>query len=174
MNRSRRRMMLGAALLPLAGCGFQPIYMPTASGKPGPAARELAAINVPPIPERSGQVLRQALQERFGDDSGATPLLYDLTVTLLVAAEPIAIRPDSLPTRVRLIGRVSYYLDTRDAKRVRLTSGTARALDNYNYLDEQFFAADMENDAVMGRIAQALADQVTQQLAIYFRKRANA
>ena len=53
--------------------------MPTASGKAGVAQRELAAVYVAIIPERPGQVLRQALQERFGDDSG-TPAAYDLAV----------------------------------------------------------------------------------------------
>ena len=57
-------------LPPVAGCGFQPVYMPTASGKAGVAQRELASVYVPIIPERPGQLLRQALQERFGNDSG--------------------------------------------------------------------------------------------------------
>ena len=57
----------------LGGCGFQPVYMPTASGKAGVAQRELAAVYVPVIPDRPGQLLRQALQERFGNDSGTPP-----------------------------------------------------------------------------------------------------
>ena len=65
----RRLLALGGAGL-LAGCGFQPVYMPTATGKSGPAERDLAAIHVNLIPDRPGQELRQALQARLGSDSG--------------------------------------------------------------------------------------------------------
>jgi len=61
----RRQVLAMLAGAPLSGCGFQPVYMPTASGKAGVAQRELAAIHVALIPDRPGQVLRQALQSRF-------------------------------------------------------------------------------------------------------------
>ena len=41
-----------------------------------------------------------------------------------------------------------------------------------NNLDSQIFAADLENEAIQKRLAEALADQITLQLAAYFRKRA--
>ena len=47
-------------------------HMPTASGQPGPAQRELAAINVNLIPDRPGMLLRQALQDRFEGAGSAT------------------------------------------------------------------------------------------------------
>ena len=62
---NRRRLLVLAAGASLSGCGFQPVYMPTASGKAGVAQRELAAIQVDLIPDRPGQVLRQALQDRL-------------------------------------------------------------------------------------------------------------
>ena len=173
MSLSRRHLLRLSALLPLAGCGFHPVYMPTASGNPGPAARELAAVEVVRIPERQGQILRQALQERFADDGGTTPLQYDLIVTFYVLGDTIAVRNDNLPTRARLIGHATYTLMSKGAAPVRITGGTARASDNYNYIDEQFFAADLDNDAVVKRIAMSVADQITNQLAIFFRKRAN-
>ena len=40
--------------------------------------------------------------------------------------------------------------------------------------DSQYFAADMENSAVQKRIAEAVADQVAMQLAVWFRKRSSA
>jgi hypothetical protein len=45
-------------------------------------------------------------------------------------------------------------------------------VDAYNIFDTQYFAADLENDAVQRRLATALAEQITLQLATYFRKRA--
>lgn len=172
MSVRRRRLLLTAALLPLAGCGFQPVYMPTASGKPGPAARELAAINVPIIPDRSGQLLRQALQERFANDSGALRQ-YDLLVAFTISSDAIAVRTDNLATRARLIGTATFVLTAQDPAHTRLTSGSARSVDAYNALDQQYFAADLSAEALTKRIAEALADQITIQLAAYFRKRAN-
>jgi len=60
--------------------------MPTASGKVGPAQRDLSSVFVQIIPERPGQLLRQALQERFGDDSG-TPAAYDLSVNFGITGD---------------------------------------------------------------------------------------
>lgn len=173
MKASRRQFLTGSLLLPLAGCGFQPVYMPTASGKAGPAARELAAVMVRPIQDRPGQVMRESLQERFGDDSG-TAARYDLAVALNFTGEPLAIRSDNIATRVRVIGNATYVLVTRASPPVQLTRGTVRATDNYNLIDEQFFAADLENQAVTRRVIQLLADQIATQLAIYFRKQAGA
>ena len=55
-----------------------------------------------------------------------------------------------------------------------MTSGFARTSDALNIFDTQYFAADLENEALQKRMAEALADQITMQLAIYFRKRAAA
>ena len=47
-----------AALSLLVGCGFQPVYMPTASDEAGVAQREMGAVFVESLGERSGQLLR--------------------------------------------------------------------------------------------------------------------
>jgi LPS-assembly lipoprotein len=161
------------ASLPVAvgSCGFQPIYMPTASGKPGVAQRELAAVFVPVIAERPGQLLRQALQKRFGDDSGAAAA-YDLRVSFSVSGEGIAIQQDTIATRVRLVGTANWTLISREPGQGPLASGSARAFDAINIFDEQYFAADLETEAVQGRIAENIAQQITLQLAAWFRKQA--
>lgn len=169
----RRRNVLTLGLLgtALAGCGFRPVYMPTASGKPGVAERELAAVEVRPIGDRPGQLLRQALQERFGSDAGP-PHRYVLTAGFSIAGEAVGIQADNSPTAVRLTGSVNWTLKTRDSVGTTLTTGTARALDNFNVFAEQYFAATLETDAVQKRLAEALADQVALQLAIWFNHRA--
>ncbi|HUN44498.1 MAG TPA: LPS assembly lipoprotein LptE [Acetobacteraceae bacterium] len=162
----RWAMALGSAAL-VAGCGFQPVYMPTASGKPGPAERNLAAIHVNLIPDRPGQELRQDLQERFGSDSGGSSR-YNLAVSFSVSGEGIGILPDTIATRIRLIANATWTLTTPDG--AHITNGAARALDAFNVLDQQYFAADMDNDALQQRLASVIADQITMQLAAYFRR----
>jgi LPS-assembly lipoprotein len=41
-----------------------------------------------------------------------------------------------------------------------------------NIFNEQFFAADLENETVQRRLAEQIADQITIQLAAYFRHQA--
>ena len=167
----RRQLLVLASGAALSGCGFQPAYMPTASGKAGVAQRELAAIHVNLIPDRPGQVLRQALQDRLALGSSATDYRYDLTAAFGISGEGIGILPNTTTTRVRFIGVAYWSLVAQDPGRTQLTAGTARAYDALNIIDTQYFNADMENEAIQRRLADTLADQVVIQLAAYFRKR---
>lgn len=166
-----RRWVCLAGLTALGGCGFQPVYMPTASGKAGVAQRDLASVYVGIIPERPGQLLRQALQERFGNDSG-TPSVYDLTVTFGIAGEAIAIESTDIATRIRLTGNASWVLHAHDPKRTPLTSGSARAIDGVNIFGSQYFASDLETEAKQRSIAENVATQIATQLAVWFRRQA--
>jgi len=176
-NPTRRGFLIGFAstgtALGLAGCGFQPMYMPTASGGPGIATRELAAINVPIMADRPGQLMRQALQARLANDSG-TPKRYELFVAFWIAGEGLGIQTDNSATRVRFTGYASWVLLAQDPARTRLTEGTARTMDGLNIFSAQYFAVDLENEAVQRRMADQLADQVATQLALWFRERAAA
>ena len=168
----RRRLLVLAAGASLSGCGFQPVYMPTASGKAGVAQRELAAIQVDLIPDRPGQVLRQALQQRLEGAGNDIARHYNLSVGFWITGEGIAVQPDSISTRERLIGNANWTLIAQDPGRTKLTNGFARVYDAMNIFDTQYFMADMETEALTRRMAEALADQITIQLAAYFRKRA--
>lgn len=165
----RRLLALGGAGL-LAGCGFQPVYMPTATGKSGPAERNLAAIHVNLIPDRPGQELRQYLQARLGSNSGM-PARYNLQVGFSVGGEGIGILTDTIATRVRLTANATWTLSSADGSQPRITSGAARALDAFNVLDQQYFASDMDNEAQQRLLASDIADQITMELAAYFRRR---
>src|SRR3954453_10186943 len=155
---SRRRIChllpLGSAAI-VAGCGFQPVYMPTASDKAGPAQREMAAVFVPVIPDRPGQLLRQALQRQFGSDSGV-PAQYDLRVFYAITGEGISVQTNNIATRVRLTGIASWALVERNPQQTPLTSGSARSIDGLNIFNEQYFAADLETETVQKRIAESV------------------
>ena len=170
---SRRGFLaLGSASV-LAGCGFQPVYMPTASGQAGPAARELAAINVNLLPDRPGQLMRQALQDRFEGTGEVVPRRYDLAVGFWVSGAAIGMQHDNTITRIRLIGYANWTLTALDSTHTRITTGSAHAADALNSLDTQIFASDLETEVIQKRLAEALADQITLQLATFFRKRAS-
>lgn len=163
----------GAASLSLTGCGFRPAYMPGANGAPGIARQEMAAINVGVIADRPGQLLRQALQSRFERETAGAARRYDLTVGFEIEGEGIGIRHDNVTTRIRLTGRADWTLRAQDATRKVLISGNARYVDAINQFQEQYFAADLNTEAARQRIAEAVADQITLQLAAYFNRVAN-
>ena len=167
----RRSVLSLGASAALTGCGFQPIYMRTASGEPGPAQRDLAAVNVAIIPDRPGQLLRQELQARFGSDAGDTPARYRLAVSYSIAGQGINILQSSIPTRMRMIGTASWTLTAVDGGPA-VTSGSAKAVDGFDILDQQYFAADLSTEQTQKRLASQLANEITVQLAVFFRRRA--
>lgn len=170
-----RRTVLPFLAAPiLTACGFRPVYGPMGSDKDAQAATALAEISVAIIPERTGQLLRLALQERFERAGLAAAHLYDLSVAFSIASEPLGIEQNSTATYARLVGTATYTLVSQDPGRATVTSGSARAVDGFNLYDQQYFAADQETDAVERRMAQAVADQIALQLASFFAKRSAA
>ncbi len=168
----RRAFLALGAGAALAGCGFQPVYMPTASGQAGPAQRELAAINVNLIADRPGMLLRQALQDRFeGAERRHRATLRPGGQFLDYRQRPRDPAEHTV-TRVRLIGHATWTLHAQDLARTNIINGSARAADAENILDTQYFAADLENETIQKRLAGEVADQITLQLAAFFRKRA--
>ncbi len=152
----------------LSGCGFHPLYG-SAGAASGPRA-ELGAIDVASIPDRPGQILRQALQQRFDHGEGL-PKRYTLDVSFGVAGDPIAIQRDSTATRVREVATATWTLKSLDPAHSVVASGTARALDGVNIIDQQYFAADLEGETATKRITETVADQITLQIASYFARR---
>lgn len=164
--RAVRQWGSGIACLGLlAGCGFHPVYAPRSAS--GGAQRELAAIDVALLPDRSGQLLRQALQQRMDRGEGL-PKRYTLSVSFGIASDSIGIRQDSTTTRIREVGTATWSLKALDPAQTQITNGTARALDGVNVIDQQYFAADLEAETTSRRIAESIADQITLQIAAYF------
>ena len=134
----------------------------------------MAAIFVPVFAERSGQLLRQALQQRFEGSGTGTAKRYELIAAMSISADAIAIQRDSSSSRVRLIGSAPWFLRTLSLQHPVLAQGSSRVLDGYNIFNQQYFAADLENETVVRRMASALADQITVQVGAFFLRRAAA
>ncbi len=155
----------------LAGCGFRPLYAPAAGSA---ASADLTTVHVAVIPERFGQEIRQSLQQRLQGSNTGSLRRYELTVAPSLSEEGIAIQPDSSVTRIRVIGSATFLLRRLEPPGPVLTSGTSRAIDGINLVNNQYFNSDLDNDAVQRRVADMLADQITAQLAIWFNRQAHA
>jgi len=174
----RRRLLLGAAGLGLAGCGFQPLY---GEGRGGGAVAQageevravLASTEVALIPNRDGQLLRRLLIERLGA-AGVAPPRQELRVGIQFGAEPEGFRRDGIPTRLRLNGTANWLLTSLATPPVTIAQGVERAFDSFNIPDTQFFAGDVASDAARNRILEQLADDIVLRLSVVLRERGAA
>jgi LPS-assembly lipoprotein len=137
------------------------------------AQHELGLIDVAVIPERPGQLLRQALQQRMASPTEAEAKRYELSASFGVTGDIIGFQQDSTATRLRLSAASNWSLKRLDASNTLVTSGTARALDGFNIINGQYFALDLSNEATQRRLAEAVADRITLQLAAYFTKQSS-
>lgn len=168
----RRRNMLALGLGGvLGGCGFRPVYAPATSRSVGPAASELAAIEVAIIPDRNGQVLRQDIQERLERFGIQAAKKYKLSVSYAVSQDSLGIQPDSSATYLRVIGTANWTLLDIDKPRL-ITTGSAKSVTSLNTIDQQIFAQELETTSVTTKMAQDLADQISLRLAMYFNEQA--
>lgn len=154
-----------AALLP--ACGFRPIYAEV-DGEPSVATRDLAAISIGSIPNRTGQMLREALEYRFERQGAGVAHRYDLAVAFSIAQEGIGIQPDTSTTYSRVRGTATWTLTSQEPGRKTLSTGTAQALDGYNLVNNQFFFARLWFENTERHIVQSVADQIALQLSRYF------
>jgi LPS-assembly lipoprotein len=169
---TRRALLLPGLCAALSGCGFHPVYAPSADGGTG-AAEGLAAIEVKPIYERAGQLLREALLGRLRNESG-TPHHFDLQVAFWISGEAVGVLDFTQPTRLRLIASANWELQGRDAKQTKLVAGTERLIDGFDIFDSQYFAMDLDNEHVQRRLAEAMAERITLRLAMWFNQHPTA
>jgi LPS-assembly lipoprotein len=148
----------------LLGCGFHPLYAPA-----GRIPQGLAEIYVDIIPGRTGQLLRESLQERLQGTAEAPQQHYVLTVYYALSQQGIGIEANNASTRNRFVGAATWTLRKPGLTGARITSGHARTVDGNDVIVAQFFYSELNAETVNRRIGEALADQITQSLATYFR-----
>ena len=135
-------------------------------GSSSGGAAGLAAVRVANIPERTGQILRQALSRRL-DPQGLNPApRQELRVALAMENEPIGFRRDGAASRIRTSARADWRLVALGTPETQIATGRERSFDAYNIPDGQFFAADASRDAMERRLMEQLADRIVQRLAV--------
>ncbi len=169
MSSSLKHLLL-LALLPLAGCGFTPLY---ANQGAGGVAQQLDTVEVGNIPNRSGQMLRLTLQTQLHAAGSPTQQIYILQVNYNIAISTIGMLADTATTRNRFIATANWSLAPVGSPATPLVSGLATTEDAENIIDQQYFALSLESSTVNEQLADEIAAQITGQVAAYFKSHPN-
>ncbi|MBT5565002.1 MAG: hypothetical protein HOJ91_04910 [Rhodospirillaceae bacterium] len=154
-----------ALCLTLAACGFTPMYGSRGVTSSDSVVASLAQVDIRPIAERRGMVLRQQLAEKLRP-SGLSGSRYDLQVRLAAQTQELGIRKDSTTSRANLILTANYTLWDGTT---RLSRERVRAVVSYNILDDQYATITSERDAE-SRALRQISDEIRTRLAVYFER----
>ncbi|MCU0893027.1 MAG: hypothetical protein MUD06_01670 [Rhodospirillales bacterium] len=144
----------------LAGCGFRPLYQnpEPAAGSAG-VGSELAAVEIAPIPDRVGQLVRNDLLYHTRGREDGVGADYRLDVRLIESISELAVESTGFATRV-------YTLTDLGTGR-RLVNGRSRAISSYNIVDASFSTLTAQN-AARERAAARVAEDIRARLAAFF------
>jgi LPS-assembly lipoprotein len=161
-----RRALLGVLALPLAGCGFHPMYSEREMAIDAP---ELAAITVAPIPNRVGQQLELSLREALNPDGLAVKPLYRLSVALTMNRVDLGIQINATSTSGRIDAYATLTLVQIDTGKPIYTSRT-QSTAAFNILTDAYAAQVAEDDA-RTRTVRDIAAEIRTRLALFLRDR---
>jgi len=148
----------------LAGCGFQPLL----GRQPGSSVPdELAAIRIAPVPDRSGQLLRNALLDTLTPRGAASASKYTLAIRLHEPRQTIAVRRDDVISRSSYGAVASFELIDREGRKI--ATGTSSFTTDYEItVSEYATRASLEN--ARNRTLVLIADDIRNQLALSLKR----
>lgn len=158
---SRRCALAGSSLvvaLALQGCGFTAIY-----ARGTQASDLLSQIEVAPIAERSGQILRSHLIDMFDPRSGsAAGRPYVLQVRVSESPQVLALRRDDVISRGGYWASANFRIIDRAGRQIM--SGGAGFSGDFEISDSERATA-MAREGTRDRLMQLLAEEIRMQIA---------
>lgn len=164
-------VILLAALTPLAGCGFAPLYGERAGTEA--TVSKLASVDVSVAETALGRTLKYNLLDRLSE-SGAAPAgaAYQLVLTPTSYSQDVAIQQNAAVTRANFVLVVPFKLVDMATGKTVLKS-TARSRTSYNRSESEFANLTSAREAEK-RTAEAIADDIKLQLSVFFDRQATA
>ena len=144
-----------------SACGFQPLHAPGGGAVPS----VLAKIDVAPIPDRLGQVVRNYLVDWLTPRGSPIAAKYRVVVSLQLSKEALAIARDDSATRFNVSLEATYDLLLVSSGDIVL-KGTVRSVSAYNIVSSDYANVIAERNAEL-RSARKISDAVKTQLSIY-------
>lgn len=164
MNRAVFAAALLAAGLGLGACGFSPLY-----GAPGVTA-QLTAVQVTTPPGRTGQLIREHLDDALARDKGAAPR-YRMDLELSETRYPRGVRVDNVATRYEYVLVAAYTLSALPSGSP-VKTGRARVEVTYDSADQPYASISAQQDA-QDRAAAEAARKIELELAAWLATQAN-
>ncbi|MBC6444506.1 MAG: hypothetical protein GDA50_03615 [Alphaproteobacteria bacterium GM202ARS2] len=158
-----------AVALVLAGCGWKPIYSSSSSLS---THRLLASIDILPIPERAGQILRENLEINLTPYGKNADKRYRLKVTLDEANSLAGLQGDATYTRTQLTATARFQLTDTQRNKVILR-GRRIVHTNFDYLESPYahmISAREHTKRLMKRLAEMLTIKIVAFLQHYHEK----
>jgi LPS-assembly lipoprotein len=149
--------------LVLSGCGFRPLYGRRGSG---PAALEMAAVEIGLVRDRLDQNLRNDLIERLTPFGEPAQPRYALSIQTSQSNSALAIQSDSTITRFNVTVSAAFTLTERASGRI-LYRGNARAIGSYDAIRSDFATLTAEKDSAR-RTVREVSEDIRAQLAAFF------
>jgi LPS-assembly lipoprotein len=166
VGRRARSLAIAGILSLLAGCGFKPVYGVNSAGKSPSAVQQFASIEIPVLPNRLGQQLRNMLIDSLHPDGATGDYRYKLAIGIKEAVVSLGLQQNSTSTRGQVRLTLRYSLIDAESSKVVLTE-TLRTSTGYNILINQFSTVLSQDDAEAQGLQQ-IADDMTLHLALYF------
>jgi len=141
----------------MVGCGFRPIHAPNLSTSQSLWA-DFAAIDIYPIPERSGQILYNKLEKLFHPGGKARVVKYRLKIKLIETAESLSVKKSAFATRANLKISATFSLeDIKSGKSIFNSRG--EVISGFNIFSLEYASLAAEKDARKRAISE-LATQI--------------
>jgi LPS-assembly lipoprotein len=154
------------SLATLSGCGFKPLYgVDSASHRPS-TVQQFAAVEIPVLPDRLGQQLRNKLIDVLHPSGASGDPRYALSITIKEADLNLGLQSNATATRGQVRITAQFWLVEKSSGKI-LEHETLRTSTGYDILINQFDTALTVDDA-RDKGLQQLADDLTLRLALYF------
>ncbi|WP_342640373.1 LPS assembly lipoprotein LptE [Rhodoligotrophos ferricapiens] len=162
--RAALAVILALAGLPLAGCGFKPMYATQAGGSS--VAVTLAGIAVAEQNSRPGQLVRNALLDRIAPVGQGQPERYRLDFSLAESDFDISIERNTDVNRMSYTLTVAYRLVDLSTG-ASILSGETFSRVSYDRVPSEFANLQAHRNAVE-RAALEVADNIQIRLGAFF------
>ncbi len=157
MNRVVAFALISAGALSLAGCGFTPLY-----GDPAVTA-QLHSVQVSTPPGRTGQLIREHLDDALANAKG-TPK-YRMDLALSETRYPRGLRVDNVATRYEYVLTANYTV-VSVASGSPVKKGSTRAQVTDDSADQPYASITAQQDA-QDRAAAECARLIQLELAAW-------
>lgn len=126
----------------------------------------LERVRISPIPDRSGQILRNYLIDGFTPRGLQGPELYVLSITLTEPRREVAIRRDDTASRRSYSASAAFQLHDRTTRRI-VFGGASYSETTYEVSTSEFSTLSSQASA-RDRALQEVSADIKQQIASFF------